>query len=411
MAIERLFRSCWASRPRTPVALHYAYFATLAAVFSLLFHCYPSTPQLEADGTLQPRAGVVDGVFLVVSALTGTGLTTVPLSRVSRAQQAILWLLMVLGSAIWVSFCMLLARRQRDGGRREMRDSRDRRYYHSAAAAAWGKEKAEPDAAVLDTEEPVAVGSGASVFSGRVTPTPSSSHHASPQTRTPPPLPRPDAADIPHPEEPYARKLLSRFIPLYVILWLAVATAVLPPSISQRLRPARDPYPPLTGYWTALFLATSSFTNCGMTLNDDNLEPFRGSYVVLTLTGSLVLAGNTAFPALLRLLLWCVRALSPRCLMGRQRSALSFVLRFPRTVYTHLFPARQTWWLVAMLGATILVDWVAFEVMSIGNPVLERIPFRARILDGLFQAICEYLPPAPCLSQNLVVQEGFGETN
>lgn len=340
---------------RSPVARHYAYFASLSLAASLLFHlCGPT--------------GYVDGLFLVVSALTSTGLATVPVSALSAAQQGVLCALMVLGSAIWVSFWMLVRRREAavPGRGRGL-----------GAGAAWGKEKADLERVVEG--EAVGLGSGASVFKGGLVAT----HHGHQAGGIPHRRPSLSAAPgASHPEERYAAALLSRLLPLYALLWLLGASHVL----ARHLGASR---------WAGLFLATSAFTNCGMALGDDNLEPFQRSYVVLALAGSLVLAGNTAFPAFLRLMLWCVRGLTPRRVLGRQKAALAFVLRFPRRVYTHLFPARQTWWLVGMLVATTGVDWVAFEVMSLGNPALGGIPAGPRILDGLFQAICEFLPFPP----------------
>ncbi|KAL2108480.1 hypothetical protein VUR80DRAFT_3757 [Thermomyces stellatus] len=360
----------WAAhRAREPVRLHYAYFTTLALVASLLFYvCGLGARPLDEHGTERKGVGYVDALFLVVSALTNTGLTTVPLSRVSAVQQGLLCTLMILGSAIWVSFWMLVFRRGKEGA-----PSLERGY-----SATWGKEKVDPELPV--ETEAVAIKSGVSVFDGSVT------HHAGPHPGNelaPRRSSHPAAPDAPHPEEGYATTLLARLVPVYALLWLSVAACIHAASVAAHLPDTHEAHP----HWTAVFLATSAFTNCGMTLTDDNLEPFRHSYVVLALTASLILAGNTAFPAFLRLMVFCARGLAPRRMLGRQKSALSFVLRFPRRVYTHLFPARQTWWLVVMLAATTGVDWVAFEVMSVGNPALERIPLGPRVLDGLFQAI------------------------
>jgi hypothetical protein len=33
------------------------------------------------------------------------------------------------------------------------------------------------------------------------------------------------------------------------------------------------------------------------------------------------------------------------------------------------------------------IDWVAFELLNLGNPNMESIPKGSRILDGLFQAL------------------------
>ena len=63
-----------------------------------------------------------------------------------------------------------------------------------------------------------------------------------------------------------------------------------------------------------------------------------------------------------------------------------FILDHPRRVYTNLFPAPQTWWLVLSLICLNGADWLFFEILNIGNPVTDAIPPRYRVLDGLFQA-------------------------
>ena len=59
-------------------------------------------------------------------------------------------------------------------------------------------------------------------------------------------------------------------------------------------------------------------------------------------------------------------------------------------VYTNLFPARHTWYL---LGTVIIlngIDWAGFELLAIGNQEIEKLPTGSRVLDGLFQALCSY---------------------
>ena len=63
-----------------------------------------------------------------------------------------------------------------------------------------------------------------------------------------------------------------------------------------------------------------------------------------------------------------------------------FILDHPRRVYTNLFPAAQTWWLVLSLVCLNGADWIFFEILNIGNPATDVIPPRYRALDGLFQA-------------------------
>ncbi len=120
----------------------------------------------------------------------------------------------------------------------------------------------------------------------------------------------------------------------------------------------------------------------------------------------LILAGNTAsvtspltmlkihkisYPLFLRLILWSMLKLL--CLIypsenahSETKATLRFVLRYPRRVYTNLFPSQPTWWLLFMVIILNGIDWAAFELLNIGNPATDSIPTRFRVLDGLFQA-------------------------
>lgn len=72
------------------------------------------------------------------------------------------------------------------------------------------------------------------------------------------------------------------------------------------------------------------------------------------------------------------------------RVTLDFILDHPRRVYTNLFPARHTWYLLATIIVLNGIDWAAFELLSIGNKEIEALPTEYRVLDGLFQALGEY---------------------
>ena len=88
--------------PLNFITIHYAYFIGLGLVASLVFW-----------GSSSPAASIsyVDSLFLVVSAMTEAGLNTVNLSDMTTWQQTMLFLLILLGSSIWVSIWTVLFRR------------------------------------------------------------------------------------------------------------------------------------------------------------------------------------------------------------------------------------------------------------------------------------------------------------
>ena len=56
-------------------------------------------------------------------------------------------------------------------------------------------------------------------------------------------------------------------------------------------------------------------------------------------------------------------------------------------VYTNLFPARHTWYLLGTIIILNGIDWAGFELLSIGNQEIDSLPTGYRVLDGLFQAL------------------------
>ncbi|KAK4162301.1 cation transport protein-domain-containing protein [Cladorrhinum sp. PSN259] len=187
-----------------------------------------------------------------------------------------------------------------------------------------------------------------------------------------------------------ALKALSIIVPLYFFLWQLLGCLALGAWINNN-----QPGPPLENginpWWLGIFNGVSAFNNSGMSLLDANMIPFQNSYFVLVTMGLLILAGNTAYPIFLRLIIWSLLkillAVTPEDEFSALKDTFRFILQYPRRVYTNLFPARATWWLLFMLILLNSVDWVSFELLNLGNPAIESIPRGPRVLDGLFQAL------------------------
>lgn len=89
--------------PRNFITLHYAYFIGTSLVASIIFWG-SSTP---------PRSiSYPDSLFFAVSAMTLAGLNTINLSELNTFQQFILFVLIMLGSAIFVSLMVVHVRRK-----------------------------------------------------------------------------------------------------------------------------------------------------------------------------------------------------------------------------------------------------------------------------------------------------------
>ncbi|KAJ0333964.1 hypothetical protein COL5a_000001 [Colletotrichum fioriniae] len=95
---DYMFESCAAIRPYLPplnfITAHYAYFVLTGLIFAGIFHGLSHSANYVS---------FIDSLFLVISAFTTSGLNTVDISKLSTAQQAIMAMMMVLGSPVFVS--------------------------------------------------------------------------------------------------------------------------------------------------------------------------------------------------------------------------------------------------------------------------------------------------------------------
>ncbi|KAI8160276.1 Low-affinity potassium transport protein [Colletotrichum sp. SAR 10_70] len=393
--------------PLNFITLHYAYFIGTSLLASAVFYA-----------SSNPRGSIsyVDALFLVVSAITEAGLNTVNLSQMTVWQQVLLWLLIVVGSTIWVSIWTVLARKHVFEKRfREIVEAeRERGQMREGEgclpiAHGTGKKAAEASGAGV-------VGDGVSTRVRAV------ENHVTWEAEN---VTRRSTASVSSKTKPMrpwlsilsaskegrnaqfhsltaaersrlggheyrALRLLSVVVPLYSILWQVLGAVALGAWIANNM-PTTATSNGANPWWAGIFFAISAFNNSGMSLLDANVVPFQQAYFVLITMGLLILAGNTAYPLFLRLIFWAalkvLRLTTAEGTCVELKSTLEFILKYPRRVYTNLFPSRPTWWLFFMVVLINGIDWVAFEVLNIGNPVIEAIPVGARVLDGLFQAL------------------------
>jgi len=142
--------------------------------------------------------------------------------------------------------------------------------------------------------------------------------------------------------------------------------------------------------WHAMFLATSAFHNAGLVSLPQGLPISAPLLFVVML---LILCGNTCFPLVLRFLVWACYALSRD---ARKSRVLRLLLQYPRTCYTHLFPAYATRWLCVLTPLLIFVQIVALCASDLwAGPaggagdaeLLKHFNFQNKILAILFQSI------------------------
>lgn len=188
-----------------------------------------------------------------------------------------------------------------------------------------------------------------------------------------------------------ALDLLAKIVPIYwVAVQLFMITLVAPYCASQafdKYRPVFEAQgsnaPSTTWFW--FFQVVSAYTNTGLSLIDTSMINMADAYMLLIPIAFLILVGNTAFPIFLRFWIWIYSLCLPK--NSRSYETVRFILDHPRRCFVYLFPSGQTWFLFVILLFLNCFDWVAFQILDIGNPAIESIPVPQRIFDGLFQSI------------------------
>ncbi|TAQ88711.1 hypothetical protein B7494_g2953 [Chlorociboria aeruginascens] len=184
---------------------------------------------------------------------------------------------------------------------------------------------------------------------------------------------------------------LSWIVPIYFILWQVLGCIGLAAyTAHNKADTSRENG--INPWWLGIFNGVSAFNNSGMSLLDANIIPFETSTYTLITMILLILAGNTAYPLFLRLIIWSMLKLL--CLIRPDdnqypdyKATLRFILSYPRRVYTNLFPSEPTWWLLFMIISLNAIDWAAYDLLNIGNQLLPKLPTNYYVLDGLFQAV------------------------
>ncbi|KAJ5921859.1 hypothetical protein N7516_009562 [Penicillium verrucosum] len=398
--------------PLNFLTLHYFYFTATCMIASVIFYLTSTSWQSVA---------YVDSIFMCVSAMTGAGLNTMDLSSLNTFQQAILFTLLILGHAILISLTVLVVRKRAFEAKfKGVSEERERTRSirgpsqvelqvqeptQGSTGIVLSGENAEghgchprPKTSVLVQESPGEPSSreeqlwvdddSRNGFKGLLRGT--HKYMASKglvsrnsQFHDLTPAERDELGGV----EYKAVSFLSVVVFLYFILFIIFGMIGVGGWLEVN-DPAVTRTNGLSPFWTGAFFAVSAFVNSGMSLLDTNMTALQLKAYPLLAMGLLILAGNTLFPCFLRFIIWAMRIMLPdRPAWQSWRITLDFILEHPRRVYTNLFPARHTWYLLGTIIILNGIDWAAFELLSIGNKDIESLPTEYRVLDGLFQAL------------------------
>ncbi|EIN11405.1 TrkH-domain-containing protein [Punctularia strigosozonata HHB-11173 SS5] len=136
--------------------------------------------------------------------------------------------------------------------------------------------------------------------------------------------------------------------------------------------------------WFSFFQVLSAYTGGGLSLVDAGMGVFLPAFPLVIILGFLIIVANILMPVFLR---WTVYALYRLVPQSQERAALQFLLDHPRRCYLYLFPAHQSWFLVAVFLFLTAIEWAGFIVFDLGLPVTDSLPRGQRVLAGWFQSL------------------------
>ena len=186
-----------------------------------------------------------------------------------------------------------------------------------------------------------------------------------------------------------ALQVLTWLLPLYAVFWLSFGIVVMTPYVATTnagnvIRTAQPGN--LSPVWWSFFASVSAYTNCGLSLLNENMIPLSNNYLVLIFTGMLIFTGNTFYPVFLRLAIWLLSKVVPK--NSEMHHSLLFLLHHPRRCYLFLFPAKNTYSLLFSQIGINVIAWVMFIVLNINyTPVDPLIPGGLRVFQGLYQSV------------------------
>jgi len=156
-----------------------------------------------------------------------------------------------------------------------------------------------------------------------------------------------------------ALRLLTWLLPAYAVFWLAFIVIVMTPYVSHTnagnvIRTSQPGN--LNPAWWSIFASVSAYSNCGLSLLNDNMIPLNNNYLILIFTGMVTLAGNTLYPVFLHLAIWLLSKLVPKD--SEMHHTLVFLRHHPRRCYLFLLHAKNTLILLPVQAAINLVAWV-----------------------------------------------------
>ena|SRR3990167_2772228 len=136
-----------------------------------------------------------------------------------------------------------------------------------------------------------------------------------------------------------------------------------------------------SNWWFSIFNSVSIISNAGFSLLPDSLVSLRKLFVPIATDAWLILAGNCFFPIFLRMIFSALYFFFPN------DKAITLIYRYPRLVYTHLFPNWNTLQLFLVLTVLNIAQFALALGLDWNEDILNGLNTWQRIYNEALQAI------------------------
>eukprot|EP01116_Phalansterium_solitarium_P001514 TRINITY_DN11322_c0_g1_i1.p1 TRINITY_DN11322_c0_g1~~TRINITY_DN11322_c0_g1_i1.p1 ORF type:complete len:742 (+),score=231.61 TRINITY_DN11322_c0_g1_i1:48-2228(+) len=305
-------RSWWGNRVAF-IKKYYNYWPLHAAYFIIM--------SLIGAGLLlafEPNAAFIDTLFVALSAVTVSSLTTLSVPQMQVSSQVVVWLWMMFGGQLILSCAPMVVRMilYRRALRRHL-DKHNMHYYELR----HGQEV-------------------------EIDPVPEAILHSK------------------YALEYRAQKRFFKTVLVYMVIFIVGASLLLGlyATFNESKRALMDANK-VQPFWWSTFSVVSGFNSAGFALFDDSFIQFVDDRLVTVTMSIVVIFGQTGAPILLRLFVWGICRYRRWC--GQPAASVwKYMLKYPRMSFTHMYDAHQTRVLALLVFATPFFQSVSFLALE-----------------------------------------------
>ncbi|KAM9990113.1 hypothetical protein ACTFIY_006158 [Dictyostelium cf. discoideum] len=166
-------------------------------------------------------------------------------------------------------------------------------------------------------------------------------------------------------------------ITIYILGFISIGSYIAGSESARSIMKANG----VNGWWWSLFHTFSAFNNAGLALFSDSLIQINEKYFLLITLSILIFLGNTLFPVFLRIILLVVSKFT------KDPEPYRNLLENPRSIFTHLFPYKETVQLFAIWCIFNVSQIALMALLDVNDKAFTNMNYGTILLNYYFSSI------------------------